>query len=122
VVILHLSSDSTSHLFLSIEIAITYAVPTSRLILWLFLLAQVLDGAFTYVAVGTHGVMAEGNVLVATWMALVGPGAALMGAKSLAAACGVLLYGVGKQRVLFALTVFYAVAAVGPWMLLLPQI
>jgi hypothetical protein len=97
-------------------------VRTPRLILWFFLLAQTLDGAFTYVAVDTHGVMAEGNVLVATWIALVGPGVAVMGAKSLAGACGVLLYGVGRQRVLIALTVFYAIAAVAPWMLLLPQI
>ena len=107
---------------MSTGIAVAFAVRTPRLILWFFLLAQTLDGAFTYVAVDTHGVMAEGNVLVATWIALVGPAAAVMGAKSLAGACGVLLYAVGQQRVLLALTVFYALAAVGPWLVLLPKI
>ena len=65
----------------------------SRVILLLFLTAQGFDGLFTYVAVHAYGVHAEGNVLIATWMAFVGPGAALFGAKTVAGACsGLLLY------------------------------
>jgi hypothetical protein len=64
----------------------------SRMVLGLFLLAQACDGIFTYVAVRSDGIAAEGNMLLATWMTLVGPAPTLLGAKMLAAACGVLLY------------------------------
>ena len=46
----------------------------SRVMLLLFLTAQGFDGLFTYTAVHAYGLHAEGNVLIATWMALVGPG------------------------------------------------
>ena len=62
-----------------------HGVVVSRLMLLLFLTAQGFDGLFTYIAVHAYGVHAEGNVLIATWMALVGPGAALFGAKTVAA-------------------------------------
>ena len=65
------------------------------------------------------GVQAEGNVILATWMGIVGPAPALLGAKLLALACGVLLYIRGVHRVLAALTAFYAVGAVGPWLVFL---
>ena len=64
----------------------------SRVMLLLFLTAQGFDGLFTYTAVHAYGLNAEGNFLIATWMALVGPAAALFGAKTVAAACGILLY------------------------------
>ncbi len=44
---------------------------------------------------------------------------ALVGAKVLAASCGILLYMVGFYRGLAYLTVFYAVAAIGPWLFVL---
>jgi hypothetical protein len=91
------------------------------LTLWLFLLAQTFDGLFTYAAVRAYGVIAEGNVLLATWIVLVGPAAALMGAKSLAGVCGVFLYVVGQRAILLLLTLVYAVAAIGPWLLVLNQ-
>jgi Domain of unknown function (DUF5658) len=90
------------------------AVP--RIILLLFLTAQAFDGLFTYTAVNAYGLHAEGNILIATWMALVGPAAALFGAKTVAAACGVLLYARNAHRTLTALTAFYAFGAIGPWM------
>lgn len=96
-------------------------VVTSRLTLWLFLLAQTFDGLFTYAGVHAYGIIAEGNVLLATWIGLVGPGAAVMGAKSLAGMCGVFLYVVGQRAILLLLTVVYAVAAIGPWLLVLNQ-
>jgi hypothetical protein len=89
----------------------------SRLVLLLFLVAQACDGLFTYIAVSAFGPGAEGNVLLVTWMGLVGPAPALVGAKMLAAACGVLLYVKGVHRTLALLTLFYALGAVGPWML-----
>jgi hypothetical protein len=91
----------------------------SRLVLLLFLAAQVCDGLFTYMAVSAFGLAAEGNLLLATWIALVGPAPALLGAKLLAAGCGVLLYVQGVHRALAVLTAIYAFGAVGPWMLVL---
>lgn len=91
----------------------------SKLVLPLFLAAQACDGLFTYVAVQTYGLMAEGNLLLATWMALVGPGPAIVGAKVLAGGCGVILYCLHIRRVLLGLTLFYALVAVLPWALIL---
>jgi hypothetical protein len=92
-------------------------VAPARLVLLLFLAAQGWDGIFTYVAVAAHGIGAEGNAILATWMGLVGPAPALLGAKLLAACCGILLYALGVHRVLATLTLLYALAAIAPWML-----
>ena len=89
---------------------------TPRLIVVLFLIAQVCDGVLTYAALQLFGPQAEGNPLLLTWIALVGPESALLGAKVLASGCGILLYLVGTHRVLFGLTLLYGVAAVGPWL------
>ena len=62
---------------------------------------------FTYMAVDAYGVAAEGNVLLATWMLLIGPTPALVGAKLLATCCGILLYIRGVHRTLAFLTVLY---------------
>ena len=87
-----------------------------RLMLLLFLVAQVCDGIFTYVAVSAVGLHAEGNALLAAWMGLVGPAATLVAAKSVAACAGLLVYYRGLHGLLAGLTVFYAAAAVGPWL------
>jgi hypothetical protein len=91
--------------------------PTPRLILIVFLLAQVFDGILTYVAVAWLGVVGEGNLLLASAMNLVGAGPALFGAKTLAAGCGLLLYTRGLHGVLGVLTGLYMLAAIGPWLL-----
>lgn len=88
----------------------------SRVVLALFLILQVCDGVFTYVAVSAVGLRAEGNVLLATWMALIGPAPTLLAAKALAVGAGLLVYHRGLHVVLAALTVFYSAAAVGPWL------
>jgi hypothetical protein len=93
----------------------------SRLVLLLFLVAQGFDGLFTYTAVHAYGLHAEGNVLIATWMALVGPAVALFGAKTVAGACGVLLYFHDAHRTLTVLTALYIVGAIGPWMVVFLQ-
>ena len=97
-------------------------VRPARLVLLLFIVAQACDGVFTYVAVNAFGLQAEGNVLLATWMGIIGPAPALLGAKLLALACGVLLYIRGVHRVLAALTALYAVGAVGPWLVFLNRL
>ena len=88
----------------------------SRLVLLLFLVAQFWDGLFTWVAVDAHGLTAEGNALLVTWMALAGPTPTLVAAKLGAAAGGILLYTRGVHGVLAGLTVLYAVGAIGPWL------
>jgi uncharacterized membrane protein len=92
-------------------------VSAPRLTLALFLVAQAYDGIFTYVAVGVLGPGIEANTLLATWMTLVGPGAALVSAKTAACLCGLLLYSRGIHRGLFVLTLFYLFAAIGPWLI-----
>lgn len=88
----------------------------ARLTFALFLILQASDGLITYGAVSIFGAGAEGNPLLQTWMHLAGPGPALLGAKLLACACGAVLYTRGIMKTLAALTGFYMLAAVGPWL------
>ena len=90
----------------------------TRIVLFLFLLAQACDGAFTYTAVRAHGIAAEGNMVLATWMALVGPFPTLVVAKMAAAGGGVLLYARGIHRTLALLTLLYLFGAIGPWIVI----
>jgi hypothetical protein len=92
-----------------------------RIMLLLFLAMQAFDGLFTYTAVHAYGVHAEGNILLATWMGLVGPTATLFGAKIVAAACGVFLYIRGVHRTLMLLTIIYVIGAIAPWMMVFAQ-
>jgi hypothetical protein len=91
---------------------------TPRVILLVFLVLQVFDGVLTYTAVSSLGVVGEGNVLLARAMQLAGAGPALLAAKTLASACGVLLYTRGFYAVLGALTGLYLVAAITPWLMI----
>jgi hypothetical protein len=93
------------------------AVAITRLVLLLFLVAQVCDGVFTYVAVHALGIGAEGNRLLAVAMTSLGPLPTLIAAKCLAAAAGVLLYVRHWHGTLAIVTVLYAIAALGPWLL-----
>ena len=95
---------------------------TARLPLALFLVAQACDGLFTYVAVTSYGRTAEANLLLGTWIALVGPEPAIVGAKLIASGCGVMLHFHGLHRVVFGLTLFYGVAAIGPWLVTLQHL
>jgi hypothetical protein len=88
----------------------------ARLILALFLVAQVCDGVFTYVAVSAVGVGAEGNALLAAWMHEIGPAPTLFIAKVVSICAGILVYFRGLHGVLAGLTAFYLAAAVGPWL------
>ena len=92
--------------------------PTPRLILLVFLLLQFFDGVLTYTAVAVLGVVGEGNVLLARIMHALGTGPTLIGAKTIASACGVLLYARGFYGVLGALTCLYLLAAITPWLVI----
>jgi hypothetical protein len=96
--------------------ALHVGVISPQLTAALFLIAQVTDGVLTYAALQYFGPAAEGNPLLAIWIGLIGPGSTIVGAKMLAIGCGIILYAVALHRVLLALTIFYAAAAVGPWL------
>jgi hypothetical protein len=91
----------------------------ARLVFAVFLVFQAADGLMTYGAVSIWGSTAEGNPLLHTWIVLVGPGPALLGAKLLASGCGAILYLLGGTKILAALTLLYLFAAVVPWLKLL---
>lgn len=92
-----------------------------RALLAVFFVLQAADGLLTYAAVDRFGVAAEGNPILATWMVLTGSGPALLVAKTVACACGVVLYAAGGHAVLAGLSTLYLFAAVVPWLRILSQ-
>jgi uncharacterized membrane protein len=93
--------------------------PFGDLAMLAFLFAQASDGVLTYVGIATMGPGIEGNPLLASLMRVVGGGAALVGAKLVAASLGILLHLTGVHRIVAALTALYIAAAVVPWTALL---
>jgi hypothetical protein len=89
------------------------------LILVLFLVAQVLDGWFTYLGILQFGSRIEANPLLTWLMGAVGEGPALAAAKTVAVACGAFLHLVCVHHAIALLTVFYVAAAIGPWIAIL---
>ncbi|HEX6464098.1 MAG TPA: hypothetical protein VFZ98_06590 [Vicinamibacterales bacterium] len=92
---------------------------SSRFVLTIFVILQVADGLITFGAVRVFGPVAEGNPVLQTWILLVGPGVALLAAKTLACAGATLLYWAGRERTLVALTTLLVSLGVGPWLALL---
>jgi hypothetical protein len=86
------------------------------LVLAIFLVAQVLDGALTYIGVREFGIQAEGNMLLTTLMHAWGAGPALIAAKLLASLCGLILFSVSVYRLLAAAAGACIGFAVIPWM------
>ena len=84
-----------------------------------FLVAQVLDGAFTYIGVMTFGLSIEGNPIIASLMLHLGHGPALMTAKLAAATLGIGLHLRGTHAAVALLAAFYVTAAVLPWTVIL---
>jgi hypothetical protein len=84
-----------------------------------FLVAQCLDGIFTYVGVSTFGVGIEANPIVAGLMVHLGHEAGLFGAKAMAGMLGVCLHLREIHRAVALLAAFYFAVAVGPWALIL---
>jgi uncharacterized membrane protein len=87
-------------------------------VLVLFLCAQVLDGALTYLGVGSFGIH-EGNPLVEHYMHALGPGAGLTLVKVLASGCAIVLHLLALHRILALLTLLYLSLAILPWTWLL---
>lgn len=87
-------------------------------VLAIFLVAQVLDGALTYIGVRQFGIEAEGNVLLTTLMYAWGAGPALLAAKLFSSACGVILFAISVYRVLAAAAGACIGLAVIPWMMI----
>ena len=87
-------------------------------VLAIFLIAQVLDGALTYIGVRQFGIEAEGNVLLTTLMYAWGTGPALLAAKLFSSACGVILFAISVYRVLAAAAGACIGLAVIPWMMI----
>jgi arginine exporter protein ArgO len=90
-----------------------------NVVLVVFLLCQVFDGAFTYMGVMTFGTGIEANPLLAALMAHMGHGTALMTAKFAAASLGIGLHLRGTHAAVAVLAAFYVIAAVLPWALIL---
>jgi uncharacterized protein DUF5658 len=81
----------------------------------LFLVAQGLDGVFTYVGLQVYGPSIEANPLLGWLMHEFGAGPALAGAKLTAAGLGIILHLVAVHRAVALLTALYACAALLPW-------
>lgn len=84
-----------------------------------FLICQVLDGAFTYIGVQQYGRAIEANPLLSWLMATMGDGAALATAKAVATVLGGFLHLAAVHTIVAALTGLYLAAAVLPWVHLL---
>jgi hypothetical protein len=84
-------------------------------VLVVFLVAQMLDGVFTYLGVKTFGPSAEGNPLLSWLMLSVGEGPALAGAKVMAGSFGIALHLTAVHKTIAVLTLIYLFAAVLPW-------
>jgi hypothetical protein len=84
-----------------------------------FLVAQCLDGVFTYVGVTTYGLGIEANPLVAGLMTYLGYEAGLLGAKLMASVLGVCLHLRSVHRAVAILAAFYFAVAIGPWSVIL---
>jgi len=80
-----------------------------------FVLAQLADGALTYFGVHVFGQTIEANPILSWYIAVLGAGMALFGAKMLAVACATALHLKCRHRTVGALTVFYLAVAVWPW-------
>jgi hypothetical protein len=87
-------------------------------VILLFLVAQLLDGIFTYLGVAAFG-LSEGNPIIAYYMTHHGVGPSVTVAKSLAITCSIVLHLLGLHRTLALLTLLYLSMAVIPWTYLL---
>ena len=80
-----------------------------------FVLAQGLDGVFTYLGVSFCGHAAEGNPLVSSAMLVAGLGPGLAGVKLFAVGLGIALHLYRVHNVLALLTGIYIAGSIVPW-------
>ena len=101
-----------------------WSLPPSRIgfgnvVVIAFLVAQYLDGIFTYVGVTAFGNGIEANPLIAALMIHLGHGPALLVAKTIAGALGIALHLRGVHAAVAVLVLFYIATAVLPWIAIL---
>ncbi|HZR22403.1 MAG TPA: DUF5658 family protein [Vicinamibacterales bacterium] len=80
-----------------------------------FVLAQVLDGVFTYLGVRIWGLGIEANPVVSSAVAMAGPVAGLTAVKLIAISFGALLHVRRVHNLVALLTAIYFAAAILPW-------
>ena len=85
------------------------------LAVFLFVVAQGLDGIFTYVGVQFWGPGIEANPIVSSTVRIVGLGAGLATLKLLAVGFGIALHLTRVHNVVALLTAIYFAAAILPW-------
>ena len=90
-----------------------------QLVFLIFLIAQALDGALTYAGIRQMGLGVEMNGLLVFYMEAIGIGAALVAAKTVACACGLILYFTHYHRPLAVAAGGYIGVAVVPWLVVL---
>jgi hypothetical protein len=93
-----------------------------QIVLSVFVLAQALDGALTYIGLQRFGLGLEVNQLLVFYMEIFGVGLTLVGAKGLACACGVVLHVTARHRALAIAAGASLGVAVVPWLLALAQV
>ena len=86
----------------------------------LFAAVQFADGVMTYLGVVQLGPAAEGNPILAFYMAACGVGTTLVCAKLVALGLAAILWATSNHLSLAMLTTLYVLAAIGPWALLTP--
>ncbi len=84
-----------------------------------FVMAQCLDGVFTYLGINLWGPGVEGNPLIRSAVAYAGPGLGLAGAKLFAVALGIALHLFRVHNVVALLTGLYVLGALIPWAVVL---
>ena len=81
-----------------------------------FVIAQGLDGVFTYLGVSLWGLGAEGNPLVTSAMVVAGLGPGLVVVKLFAIGLGIALHLCRVHNLVALLTLAYIAGALVPWM------
>jgi uncharacterized membrane protein len=97
-------------------------VRQEEFVLSVFVLAQALDGALTYIGLHRFGVGMELNQLLVFYMEIFGVGLTLVGAKVLACVCGLVLHVTERHRAVAIAAGASIGVAVVPWLLALAHV
>ncbi len=86
-----------------------------KIIVAIFVVAQILDGLLTYHDLNTWGLNIEANPLVAWGISMMGIGLGLGAAKIIASVSGLFLYRHRFHNLVALLAAIYLIFAVMPW-------
>jgi hypothetical protein len=84
-----------------------------------FVIAQCLDGVFTYLGISLWGPSVEGNPIIRSAVTYAGPELGLAGAKLFAVSLGIALHLFRVHNVVAILTGLYIIGALIPWAVVL---